>query len=170
MARTPQLRTGASQVPPLTFHLSCDRGLHLSFQGVVTQGEVRVSALPHVKNEKCESNEHPVPQFPKFTFQFKTNNNTLCLVWMSAAAKGRRYVLFLHQWKSSFIFWWRAHTVWGQPRLHCTGMPEWTAHASQCCYKSQELHTQMHTHRLTHTHRCTHAQIETLMSRSALNW
>lgn len=68
MVRTPRVRTGASQVPPLTFRLLCDRSLHLSFQGVVTQGEVRVSAPPHVKNEKCEGNQDPVPQFPKFTF------------------------------------------------------------------------------------------------------
>lgn len=116
MARAPQVRTGASQVPPLTFHLSYDRGLHLSFQGVVTQGELRVNAPPlpcEKKRNKWGKCRDPVPQ--KFPYQFKTNNNTLCLAWMSVAAKGRRYVLFLREWKSSFIFCWRAHTVWGQP-------------------------------------------------------
>lgn len=97
MVRAPQVRTGASQVPLLNFHLSYDRGLHLSFQGVVTQGDWRVNAPPR-PCEKWEISEGSAgTQFPKFTFQFKTNNNTLCLAWMSAATEGRRYVLFLHQ-------------------------------------------------------------------------
>ena len=116
------------------------------------------------------SSQGLVAQFPKLTFQFKTNNNALCLAWMSAAAKGRRYLLFLCQWKSSFIFLLKGpHSLRSasQPWLHCTGMPGWTARASRCLYKSQELQTHTHTHS---THTRIHTYTETLVSCSAGGW
>lgn len=90
-----------------------------SWTKAVIQGQLRVNSQTTLAKWKMRNEQGklsgPVAQFPKLTFQFKTNNNALCLAWMSAAAKGRRYLLFLCQWKSSFIFFYEAHTVWGQP-------------------------------------------------------
>lgn len=105
----------------------------------------------------------PVAQFPKLTFQFKTNNNALCLAWMSAAAKGRRYLLFLCQWKSSFIFCKRAHTVWGQPVS--------LGNTAQACLGGRlELpgaFTKARNYKCARVRAHTHTHTETLMSSSA---
>lgn len=98
----------------------------------------------------------PVVQFQKLTFQFKTNNKALCLAWMSTTAKGRRYLLFLRQWKSSFIFCWRAHTVWGQPGSLGYIAQAWLGGRLELPSAFTTAKNYKRTHTQTQKHSCLH--------------